>query len=222
MKRISNFKIVVSVLTLSIIISSCADAKRKPGSIYMPDMTYSRALETYESLDSTVFTTDPQKRGREIFYNAKPVAGAMAIGELADYTLPDDSAGYAMSASVKNPLTSLTRKDSLEAARLYNINCAICHGAEGKANGPLSTSGKIGAVANLTLDLYVSMADGTMYHSIVYGKNNMGSYASQLSRKQRWQIVQYIRTLQPKAAATAANATPVAAKADSTMTAKAK
>ena len=222
MKRISNFKIVVSVLTLSIIISSCADAKRKPGSIYMPDMTYSRALETYESLDSTVFTTDPQKRGREIFYNAKPVAGAMAIGELADYTLPDDSAGYAMSASVKNPLTSLTRKDSLEAARLYNINCAICHGAEGKANGPLSTSGKIGAVANLTLDLYVSMADGTMYHSIVYGKNNMGSYASQLSRKQRWQIVQYIRTLQPKATATAANATPVAAKADSTMTAKAK
>ena len=222
MKRISNFKIVVSVLTLSIIISSCADAKRKPGSIYMPDMTYSRALETYESLDSTVFTTDPQKRGREIFYNAKPVAGAMAIGELADYTLPDDSAGYAMSASVKNPLTSLTRKDSLEAARLYNINCAICHGAEGKANGPLSTSGKIGAVANLTLDLYVSMADGTMYHSIVYGKNNMGSYASQLSRKQRWQMVQYIRTLQPKATATEANATPVAAKADSTMTAKAK
>ena len=66
------------------------------------------------------------------------------------------------------------------------------------------------------------MADGTMYHSIVYGKNNMGSYASQLSRKQRWQIVQYIRTLQPKAAATAANATPVAAKADSTMIAKAK
>ena len=222
MKRISNFKIVVSVLTLSIIISSCSDVKRKPGSIYMPDMTYSRALETYESLDSTIFTTDPQKRGREIFYNAKPVAGAMALGELAEYTLPDDSAGYAMSASVKNPLTSLTRKDSLEASRLFNINCAICHGVEGKANGPLSTSGKIGAVANLTLDLYISMADGTMYHSIFYGKNNMGSYASQLSRKQRWQMVQYIRTLQPKPTATGTTATPVVTKTDSTMTAKAK
>ncbi len=222
MKRISNFKIVVSALALSIIISSCSDVKRNPGSIYMPDMTYSRALETYVSLDSTVFTTDPQKRGREIFYNAKPVAGAMPIGELADYTLPDDSAGYAMSASVKNPLTSLTRKDSLEASRLFNINCAICHGVEGKANGPLSTSGKIGAVANLTLDLYISMADGTMYHSIFYGKNNMGSYASQLSRKQRWQMVQYIRTLQPKPTATATIATPVAKKTDSTMTAKAK
>ena len=222
MKRISNFKIVVSVITLSIIISSCSDSKRNPGSIYMPDMTYSRALETYVSLDSTIFTTDPQKRGREIFYNAKPVAGAMALGELAEYTLPDDSAGYAMSASVKSPFTSLTRKDSLEAARLYNINCAICHGADGKANGPLSTSGKIGAVANLTLDLYVSMADGTMYHSIFYGKNNMGSYASQLSRKQRWQIIQYVRTLQPKSTAIATTGTAVAAKADSTMTAKAK
>ena len=222
MKRISNLKIVVSVITLSIIISSCSDSKRNPGSIYMPDMTYSRALETYVSLDSTIFTTDPQKRGREIFYNAKPVAGALALGELPEYTLPDDSAGYAMSASIKNPLTSLTRKDSLEASRLFNINCAICHGVEGKANGPLSTSGKIGAVANLTLDLYISMADGTMYHSIFYGKNNMGSYASQLSRKQRWQMVQYIRTLQPKATATATTATPVARKTDSTMTAKAK
>ena len=222
MKRISNFKIVVSVITLSIIISSCSDIKRKPGSIYMPDMTYSRALETYASLDSTIFTTDPQKRGREIFYNSKPVVGALPLGELPEYTLPDDSAGYAMSAGVKNPLASLTRKDSLEASRLFNINCAICHGVEGKANGPLSTSGKIGAVANLTLDLYISMADGTMFHSIFYGKNNMGSYASQLSRKQRWQLVQYIRTLQPKPTATTTTATPIVAKTDSTMTVKAK
>lgn len=219
MKRISDFKIVVGVIALAIIISSCSDIKRNPGSIYMPDMTYSRALETYVSLDSTVFTTDPQKRGREIFYNAKPVAGALALGELPEYTLPDDSAGYAMSAGVKNPLASLTRKDSLEAARLFNINCAICHGAEGKANGPLSTSGKIGAVANLTLDQYVAMADGTMYHSIFYGKNNMGSYASQLSRKQRWQMVEYIRTLQPKPTTTA---TAAVGKTDSTMVAKAK
>ena len=37
--------------------------------------------------------------------------------------------------------------------------------------------------------------DGTMFHVMTYGKNNMGSYASQLSREQRWRIVQYIRTL---------------------------
>ena len=69
---------------------------------------------------------------------------------------------------------------------------------------------------NLTSAVYVSMADGTMYHSLNYGKNLMGSYASQLNRKQRWQIVQYIRTLQPKAISTA----PQAAVVDSVKKAK--
>lgn len=186
----------------------------------MPDMAYSRAVESYALLDSTVFTTDAAKRGDEIYYNSKPVDGTIKVGELFPYTLPNDSAGYAMSAEVKNPLPPLAGKDSAETARLFNVNCAICHGADGKATGPLSTSGKIGAVANLSLDIYVKMADGTMYHSINYGKNNMGSYASQLDRKQRWQMVQYIRLLQPKPEATATVATEPVAKTDSAATKK--
>ena len=196
---------------LVIVFSSCSNDKKKPGKIYMPDMAYSRAVESYALLDSTVFTTDASKRGDEIYYNSKPVDGTIKVGELFPYTLPNDSAGYAMSAEIKNPLPPLTGKDSAETARLFNINCAICHGADGNATGPLSTSGKIGAVANLSLDVYVKMADGTMYHSINYGKNNMGSYASQLDRKQRWQMVQYIRLLQPKPETTPAAATTAAA-----------
>jgi mono/diheme cytochrome c family protein len=113
----------------------------------------------------------------------------------------------------------LVTKDSIEAARLFNINCAICHGAGAQGNGPLSTSGKIGAIANLTLPLYVTMADGTMFHSLQYGKNNMGSYAPQLSRQQRWQIIQYVRTLQPKAES-AKGAATAAPKADSAVVKK--
>jgi cytochrome c553 len=209
---------IITVLLLSIagltVMTGC-DNKRQPGKIYMPDMTYSRALETYTLLDSTYFTTDKNNPGDEIYYNRMPVAGTIGRGEMFPYTLPNDSNGYIMSAQVKNPLPPLVGKDSLETARLFNINCAICHGAKGDGNGPLSTSGKIGAIANLTLDLYVAMADGTMYHSINYGRNNMGSYASQLSRMQRWQLVQYIRTLQPKKAGAAAASAPTAAKTDS-------
>lgn len=210
---------IAAIFIAVITISSCGDSKNKPGAIYMPDMTYSRALETYVSLDTAVFTTDPNKRGREIFYNSKPVVGTMRIGDLADYPLPDNDSGYALSATIKNPLGPLGRKDSLETARLFNINCAVCHGAEGKANGPIAE--KIGAVANLTGDAYIKMADGTMYHSINYGKNNMGSYASQLSRKQRWQLVQYIRALQPKPAGDSTGAgTTAAAKAPMDATKK--
>lgn len=198
MKR-STF-LTAGLITMIIVTVSSCGGKREPGRIYMPDMAYSRAYETYALRDSNLFTEDVNDRGHKIFYNNQPVAGTIKRDELFPYTLLNDSNGYKMSAAVKNPLGPLTHIDSLEASRLFNINCAICHGAKGIANGPLSA--KIGAIANLTTPLYIAMTDGTMFHSITYGKNNMGSYASQLDRKQRWMLIQYIRTLQPKGAAT--------------------
>ncbi len=199
MKKIATLSVLV--LTMSAALVSC-DSKREPGKIYMPDMAYSRAYETYAERDSSVFTMNQSEvGGSKIYYDNKPVLGTIQYtktGELFPYTLPNDSNGYKMSAMVKNPLDSISEADLKEAGRLFNINCAICHGEKGAGNGPISTSGKIGGIANLTLDSYIKMADGTMFHSITYGKNNMGSYASQIDRKQRWMIIKYIRTLQPK------------------------
>ncbi len=201
MKRLTY---ITAILITAIVLITGCENKRKPGKIYMPDMTYSRAMESYTELDSMVFTTEASKKGGNmIYFNSKPVAGTIKQGELFPYTMPNDSNGYKMSASVQNPLpdSAITKSAMAEAGRLYNINCAICHGTKGLADGPLATSGKIGGVANLSQPMYVSMADGTMFHSIAYGRNNMGSYASQLSREQRWMIIKYIRTLQPKTAA---------------------
>ena len=203
MKRLTYISAIL--MTAIIAITSCHD-KRSPGRIYMPDMTYSRAYESYAERDSTKFTMDPTKKGGSmIFFDNRPASGTIKRGELFPYTLPNDSNGYKMSATVKNPLdSSMSKADMAEAGRLFNINCAVCHGAKGTGNGPVGE--KIGAVANLTTDQYVKMADGTMFHSINYGKNNMGSYASQLSREQRWMIIKYIRTLQPKVEAAATTA----------------
>ncbi len=222
MKKYTIITLLAMGIAGSAVMTSCK-GKNDPGTIYMPDMTYSRAVETYAPLDSLLFTADYNTPGAKIYYNRKTVAGTIQRGELFPYTLPNDSNGYRMSAQVKNPLPPLRGVDSLEASRLFNINCAICHGANGQATGPLAVSGKVGGIANLALPIYVEMADGTMYHTIQYGKNNMGSYASQLNRKERWQMVQYIRTLQPKAAGAAAgtSAAPTA-KADSSATAKTK
>ncbi len=193
------------MLSAALVFAGCSD-KKKPGSVYMPDMAYSRGYETYAMRDSMKFTTDmANKGGNMIYYNGAPVSGTVKRGEMFAYTLPNDSTGYAMSANVKNPIDSLSKDQLAEAGRLFNINCGICHGEKGGGNGPLSA--KIGAIANLTLPVYISMTDGTMFHSITYGKNNMGSYASQLTRKQRWEIIHYIRTLQPKADAAKSPAT---------------
>ena len=57
------------------------------------------------------------------------------------------------------------------------------------------------------------MPDGQMFYSLTYGKNLMGSYASQLNAKQRWMVITYIKIKQGKLkpAATAADSTVVMA-----------
>ncbi len=199
----TNFILFSAVLAITI-LASCG-SKRDPGRIYMPDMTYSRALEAYA-------TNDLKQHG--INYLQYPVEGTIRRGDLFAYTLLNDSNGYKMSVEVKDPLPALDSIQLLEAKRLYNINCAICHGENMDAQGPLAVSGKIGGIANLKLDQYVKQPVGQMYHVVAYGKGNMGSYASQLDRKQRWMVIQYVKSEQQKGAA---NTSATEKKADSTV-----
>lgn len=212
MKKITYIAVLLMVAVIA--VSSCDDVKRKPGSVYMPDMAYSRAYESYATRDTDIFTNNSTNKGEKIFYNNVPPAGTIKRGELYPTEQLTDTLGtYATSGTLKNPYdtVSMSKKEMAEAGRLFNVNCAICHGAKGAGNGPLAAAGHIGGVANLTADAYVKMADGTMFHSIAYGKGIMGSYASQVTRAQRWMIIKYIRTLQPK---------PEVKGADSAMLAK--
>ena len=51
-----------------------------------------------------------------------------------------------------------------------------------------------------------ALPEGKMFHSVTYGKGQMGSYASQLSTKQRWMIISYIKEKQKAAVTTASKA----------------
>lgn len=211
MKKIAI--IATLVLSMAAVFIGCKD-KRDPGRVYMPDMAYSRAYESYALRDSAIFTMDPNAAGHKIFYNNLSPAGTIKRGELFPFNVPNDSNGLInLSALVKNPLEPMNGKELEEAGRLFNINCAVCHGAKGEANGPLAP--KIGGVKSI-IAASPGYSDGRIFFVMNYGQNNMGSYASQLSREQRWRIVQYIRTLEPKAA-TAETAT---AKADSAVAKK--
>ena len=197
-----KFWVITGFAAVLAAMVSCNKVRRSPGRTYMPDMAYSRAYETYAS------TEDLQKKG--IHYTAKPVEGTVARGDMYAYALKNDSAGYVASAGVLNPLPPLAAKDYLEASRLYLINCGICHGEKLDGNGPLYKDGNgpyTAKPATLVGDAkYMVMAEGTMFHSITYGKNAMGSYASQLSTKQRWMIVHYIKEKQKVSAGSTATA----------------
>ena len=192
--------IITGVIAASMLLSSCR-GKRSEGHAYMPDMFYSRAYETYAGLDSAKFTNDTLQAGGKIYYDRMPVAGTVARGEMPTFPLAMDKAGdstnYVASKSITNPLPPLSATDSVEATRLYLVNCGICHGEKLDGNGPLYNGGNgpfLAAPKNLIADPVVSkMPDGQMFYSITYGKNAMGSYASQLSTKQRWMVVHYLK-----------------------------
>ena len=197
---------IIAILSAAAVIISCSDVKRKPGSVYMPDMAYSRAYETYADHSNLA------EKG--INYNNRPVVGTMARGEELPFYLTKDAAGdttnYVASKQVKSPIDSLSAAEYTETERLYLINCGVCHGAKLNGNGPLYKDGAGPypvAPKNLIADPVVSvMPEGQMFYSVTYGKNLMGSYASQLNRRQRWMVIRYIKLNQLKAKAAAAPA----------------
>ncbi|HEY2348964.1 MAG TPA: c-type cytochrome [Puia sp.] len=185
-------------------LSSCSDeVRRDPGRVYMPDMAYSRAYETY--------SVTPEQREallkKGIHFSNRPVAGTLKRGALIPFDIPMDAAGdtanYVASKSVKNPLSGLDEATMTEASRLYLVNCGICHGTKLDGNGPLYRGGDgpfPAKPATLVGDAkYESMPEGQMYYSVTYGKNKMGSYASQLDTRQRWMVISYIKSKQSAA-----------------------
>ncbi len=203
MKKIA---IITGVITAIMLLGSCRSNNKSTGHAYMPDMAYSRAYET--------FADHSYLAEQGINYNNRPVLGTMARGEELPFHLaqdaPGDTTNYTASKLVKNPIETLNEAEYKETERLYLINCGICHGAKLNGNGPLYKDGNgpyVAKPATLVGDAkYEAMPDGQMFYSVAYGKNMMGSYASQLSRKQRWMVIKYIKMNQAKGKASAAPA----------------
>jgi hypothetical protein len=193
-----NKNLLLTIAIVAITMVSCDEVKRTPGTVYMPDMAYSRAIESYTDLTYL--------KDQGIHFDAKPVAGTIARGKEMPFPYaidkPGDTTNYHASKLVPNPIDSLVGRDIAEAERLYLVNCGICHGAKLDGNGPLYKDGNgpyAAKPAALVGDAkYENMPAGQMFYSVAYGKNLMGSYASQLSKRQRWMIIKYIKNKQKK------------------------
>jgi hypothetical protein len=78
----------------------------------------------------------------------------------------------------------------------YTIYCAPCHGQTGEGNGMPKKIGAMAVVANLHDKRIVELADGEVFNTVSYGKNNMQGYAPQIGVEDRWAIIAYLRALQ--------------------------
>jgi mono/diheme cytochrome c family protein len=82
---------------------------------------------------------------------------------------------------------------------LFKINCVMCHGETGEGNGPVS--GLIAnKPANLTSIITQSKADGALFMTITNGvEGKMPPMVENFTVRDRWDLVNYIRTLKPAA-----------------------
>lgn len=81
-------------------------------------------------------------------------------------------------------------------AKLYKQQCAACHGDKGKGDG-VAAAGLAKAPANHTAATVQKKTDGALFWEITTGNGPMPAYKF-LPEAQRWQLVNYIRTLAKK------------------------
>jgi len=94
---------------------------------------------------------------------------------------------------VKNPLAD-DKTAAADGKKLYMSNCSACHGNKGKGDGPAAASLKP-KPADHTSALVQSETDGSLFWKITEGHTPMPQYKAVFTDKQRWELVNYIRTL---------------------------
>ncbi|MFH1185348.1 MAG: cytochrome c [Chloroflexota bacterium] len=93
---------------------------------------------------------------------------------------------------VEADATSIAR-----GTELYGINCAPCHGLDGKGTGPVAAFLQERKPADLTSAVVQSLSDGAIFLTISNGKLPfMVPMNENLTVRERWDVVNYIRILQ--------------------------
>lgn len=198
-------KITIGIGLLMLVVASCTTDPNSPGLEYMPDMYRSPAVEAYVD-----YGQDPYNFSEEIALEQrttpsarKPVAGTIVYSG-TDSVMMAVNMPYAYANTVEDyeragvEVTSpiaLSKTHFTKGEELYTRMCTHCHGASGKGDGAISTNEKILGIPSFSEKL-VDLPEGKMFHTMTYGKGLMGSHASQLSKLERWQIIQYVQSLQ--------------------------
>ncbi len=132
-----------------------------------------------------------------------PVAGTVPV------TGAEPTMNLQMADRLVNPRTRTS--ESINHGRfLYETYCLVCHGPAGHGDGPISSAagGPFFGVRSLVTDTIARRSDGYLYGVIVsgqvMGRGLMPVYGDKVRGPDRWDLVNYVRTLQADAKAAAA------------------
>jgi len=178
-------KSLIKIAILAMMFGSIVSCKKnsRPNYQFMPNMYDPVGYETYG--ESSMFPNDAVA--------LLPAEGSIPRG-FKPFEIENTTEGYELAkATLKSPLDS-TQVDMVKGKFLFDIYCGICHGNLGNGQGNLVKREKILGVPRYD-DAARAITEGSIYHTIYYGKNAMGSYANQLDETERWQVVAYVLKL---------------------------
>jgi len=196
MRRYTVYTVLVCLC--AVLFTSCFSDKRKPGWEYMPDMAHSVAYDAY--------TPNPNFANNQT--SRVPVKGTVPLyqgvmgnmNNFNPYPYSNSTTGYDSAGMyLHNPLPDSPYVHQ-EGERLFSIYCSPCHGLGGKGNGTIVVNDQLKnpfpPPPSYFSERLLSLPEGQMFHTVHYGRNLMGSYASQVDQKQAWMIIRHVKDLQ--------------------------
>lgn len=98
-----------------------------------------------------------------------------------------------MGKTLANPVPA-TQQSVENGRHLFEIYCALCHGTDARGMGPVAV--KFIPPPDLTLPFFAQKTDGFIYGTIRNGGAIMPAHGTVLAPKERWDIVNFLRSLQ--------------------------
>ncbi|MES2390958.1 MAG: cytochrome c [Acidobacteriota bacterium] len=117
---------------------------------------------------------------------------------------PTDPAKAAAAAPVPPEFLRMvnTAKPTAEsqafARKMYNFDCAMCHGANGNGKGDMAAGMKVAPKDLTDLASLKDYSDGEIYYVIKNGRGEMLGEGDRLKPDQIWNMVIYIRAFAKK------------------------
>ncbi len=129
---------------------------------------------------------------------AAPFLTALALSTMSFFWIskPYQMAKFAAPASadaMSNPLKG-NATATAEGKKLYVANCVVCHGDKGQGDG-VAAAGLAKSPADHSSAAVQKQTDGAIFWKLSEGNTPMPAYKAVYNETQRWQLVNYIRTL---------------------------
>lgn len=153
----------------------------------------------------TTWESDSLLKIRGAPQGSVPTTG-MAVSALQVSYLAAPATLDSIGAMVTNP-TPVSEASLANGRLYYQINCAVCHGLAGAGDGSAVRYGMI--PMPIITDATKARSDGYLYAMIRNGRGAMPSY-NRIEESDRWDVVNYVRSLQGLVTGVQAPAGPMA------------